>query len=52
MKEALIVWGGWDGHQPRECADIVARFLRTEGFGVEVADSTAAFAIRNWGGLI
>ena len=44
MKEALIVWGGWAGHQPRECADIVARFLRTEGFEVEVADSTSDFA--------
>jgi uncharacterized protein len=44
LKEALIVWGGWDGHQPRECADIVARFLRTAGFEVEVDDSTSAFA--------
>jgi hypothetical protein len=34
MKEALIVWGGWDGHQPRECADIIARLLRTEGLQV------------------
>jgi uncharacterized protein len=44
LQEALIVWGGWDGHQPKECADIVARLLRTEGFGVQVADSTSAFA--------
>ena len=24
MKKALIVWGGWDGHQPKEVAEIFA----------------------------
>jgi type 1 glutamine amidotransferase len=49
VQEALIVWGGWEGHQPRECADIVARLLSTEGFRVDVADSTSAFADSNLG---
>jgi hypothetical protein len=44
LQEALIVWGGWEGHQPRECAEIIARLLRAEGFSVEVADSTSVFA--------
>jgi uncharacterized protein len=44
LHKALIVWGGWEGHQPRECAEIVARLLSKEGFSVEVADSTSAFA--------
>ncbi len=22
MREALIVWGGWSGHEPQECAAI------------------------------
>jgi hypothetical protein len=44
LQQALIVWGGWEGHQPRECAEIVARLLSKEGFSVEVADSTSAFA--------
>jgi type 1 glutamine amidotransferase len=44
MKTALIVQGGWPGHQPRECAAVVEAMLRAEGFGVTVADSTAAFA--------
>ncbi len=43
MRNALIVWGGWDGHQPREVADIFARVLRDEGFGVDVSDSLDAF---------
>jgi uncharacterized protein len=49
VQEALIVWGGWEGHQPRECADIVSRLLGTEGFRVDVADSTSAFADSNLG---
>lgn len=43
MKRALIVWGGWEGHQPKECATTVTGLLNTEGFSVEVADSTSAF---------
>ena len=49
MQEALILWGGWEGHQPRECADIVARLLGPEGFRVDVADSTSALADSNLG---
>src|SRR6516165_1643437 len=47
MKEALIVWGGWEGHEPKRCADVVAGLLKAEGFGVQVADSTLAFADPN-----
>jgi type 1 glutamine amidotransferase len=43
LKQALIVWGGWKGHEPQQCAEIVAGLLNAEGFDVQVADSTAAF---------
>lgn len=43
-KKALIVWGGWDGHQPREVADIFRRQLEGENFAVEVSDTLDAFA--------
>lgn len=43
-KKALIVWGGWDGHQPREVAGIFDRLLREEGFQTEVSDTLDAFA--------
>lgn len=43
MKQALVVWGGWAGHQPEECAGIVARMLREDGFDVVVEDTTEAF---------
>ena len=46
QRNALIVWGGWDGHQPREVADIFARVLRDEGFSVEVRDTLDAFLQR------
>lgn len=42
-KTALIVWGGWDGHTPRESAEVVRAMLAGHGFAVTVADSTAAF---------
>ncbi len=44
MRKALIVHGGWAGHEPAECAAVVADMLREDGFDVTVADSTAAFA--------
>lgn len=43
-KKALIVWGGWAGHQPREVAEVFRRILSEEGFSVEVSDSLQAFA--------
>lgn len=44
MKKALIVWGGWDGHQPEEVAGIFRELLEKERFGVEVSDTLQAFA--------
>ncbi|WP_439598218.1 ThuA domain-containing protein [Falsiroseomonas sp.] len=42
-KQALIVWGGWPGHQPRECAEVVGALLRAEGFEVVTENTTEAF---------
>lgn len=44
MKKALIVWGGWLGHQPEEVADIFRGVLEKESFDVEVSDTLQAFA--------
>jgi uncharacterized protein len=44
MREALIVWGGWSGHEPEQCAYIIAGMLHEEGFKVHVENSTGAFA--------
>jgi len=37
-KKALIVYGGWEGHQPRETSEIVAHDLKDAGFEVELSD--------------
>ena len=37
MKQALIVWGGWPGHEPEACARIVERMLTEDGFAVTVS---------------
>jgi type 1 glutamine amidotransferase len=42
-RRALIVWGGWDGHQPKEVAEIFRRVLAEDGFEVEVSDTLDAF---------
>ncbi len=39
MKKALFIWGGWDGHEPKQCVDLVAPALQAEGFDVEVSDT-------------
>lgn len=42
MKEALIVWGGWDGHQPKQVSEVFAELLREEGYQVEVSETLDA----------
>ncbi len=44
MREALIVWGGWSGHEPELGAGIVRGMLEEEGFKVYVENATEAFA--------
>ncbi len=44
MKEALIVWGGWEGHTPEQSAAVVAGMLEADGFRVVVENTTEAFA--------
>lgn len=36
---ALMVWGGWPGHEPKQCADIFAPWLEKKGFEVAVSDT-------------
>ncbi len=44
MKKSLLVWGGWDGHEPRECVACFEPFLAEKGFDVTVSDSLDVFA--------
>lgn len=38
MKKALIIAGGWTGHEPKKCAHLMAGVLRKEDYAVEIAD--------------
>ncbi len=43
MKKALMVVGGWEGHEPRQCSEIFAPILRSHGFDVEVSYTLDAY---------
>lgn len=42
-KRVLMVAGGWEGHEPRQCADIFAGVLRADGFDVTESDTLDAY---------
>lgn len=47
MKKALIVWGGWEGHEPKPCADVVEAMLKDAGMSVQVREGSQSFADPN-----
>ena len=38
-KSALLVWGGWSGHAPKECTEIFGPWLDRQGYSVEISDT-------------
>jgi type 1 glutamine amidotransferase len=42
-KKALIVWGGWEGHQPKQTVDVFAPWLTQQGFDVEISNSLDSY---------
>ncbi|MBM3284525.1 MAG: ThuA domain-containing protein [Candidatus Aminicenantes bacterium] len=42
-KKALFVWGGWEGHEPRQCVDIFAPWLAEQGFTVEISTTLDSY---------
>jgi uncharacterized protein len=43
MKSMLFVWGGWEGHEPKQCVDVFAPIMRAEGYDVEISDTLDAY---------
>lgn len=43
-KNALIVWGGWEDHEPQAMAELFERMLVPENFDVEITDNYAVFS--------
>ena len=42
-KRALVVRGGWDGHQPVEATELFLPFLEANGYDVRVEESPAVY---------
>ena len=43
MKKAIVVWGGWDGHEPKEVGEIFHDILISEEFDVTMSDTLESF---------
>ena len=43
-KRALVVRGGWDGHQPIESTDLFLPFLQEQGYETRIESSPAIYA--------
>ena len=46
-KKAIMVWGGWEGHEPKQCVDVFAPILEEEGFAVTILDTLDAYKDRD-----
>ena len=46
-KKAIMVWGGWEGHEPKQCVDIFAPILEQEGFAVTISDTLDTYKDRD-----
>jgi uncharacterized protein len=42
-KKVLVVWGGWEGHEPKQTVDIFAPYLLEQGFDVEISNTLDAY---------
>lgn len=42
-KRALMVWGGWDGHTPKQSVDVFAPLLQDAGYEVTISDTLDSY---------
>lgn len=47
-KRALIVWGGWMGHEPDRCTEIFAPYLESQGYQVTISDTLDIYLDRDF----
>ncbi len=43
-KKAFMTWGGWDGHEPEQTANLFGKLLTEHGFEVEICNSLEPLA--------
>ncbi len=39
MKKMMFVWGGWLGHEPKQCVDIFTPIMEQAGYKVDIFDN-------------
>jgi len=39
MKKALMTWGGWEGHTPKQSVDVFAPFLHEQGYDLTIVNT-------------
>ncbi len=42
-KSVLLVWGGWQGHEPRQCNDMLDTWMKAQGATTVVSDTLAVY---------
>lgn len=42
-KQVLMVWGGWQGHEPKPCVEIFAPWIIDQGATVTISDTLDAY---------
>jgi type 1 glutamine amidotransferase len=47
-KKLLFVWGGWEGHEPKECLDLFLPWMKESGFDVRVSDSLEVYVDKDY----
>ncbi len=48
MKKALFVWGGWEGHEPDKCVEIIAPLIGQAGYGVDISDTLDVYLDKDY----
>ena len=48
MAKALMVWGGWAGHEPEQCVHIFKPLLEREGFEVRIASTLDVYLEKDY----
>ncbi len=43
-KKIFITWGGWDGHEPEQTANLIGKLLTEHGLEVEISNSLEPLA--------
>lgn len=47
-KKLLFVWGGWDGHEPKQCVDLFLPWMKEAGFDVRVSDNLDVYLDKSY----